>query len=62
MAADVAMESPSTGAEREKDREVKPKRSRASKPKVKTGCQTCKFVRLFLHDKLSALSYSSQIY
>ena len=26
--------------------EEKPKRSRASKPKVKTGCQTCKYVPL----------------
>ena len=26
------------------DSEVKVKKTRASKPKVKTGCQTCKFV------------------
>jgi len=26
------------------DTEVKVKKTRASKPKVKTGCQTCKFV------------------
>jgi hypothetical protein len=28
--------------------EVKVKKTRASKPKVKTGCQTCKFVFAFL--------------
>lgn len=30
------------------DTEVKVKKTRASKPKVKTGCQTCKFVFAFL--------------
>lgn len=29
------------------DTEVKVKKTRASKPKVKTGCQTCKFVFAF---------------
>jgi hypothetical protein len=29
------------------DTEVKVKKTRASKPKVKTGCQTCKFVFVF---------------
>jgi hypothetical protein len=29
------------------DAEVKVKKTRASKPKVKTGCQTCKFVFVF---------------
>lgn len=30
------------------DTEVKVKKTRASKPKVKTGCQTCKFVFAFI--------------
>lgn len=30
------------------DIEVKVKKTRASKPKVKTGCQTCKFVFAFI--------------
>jgi hypothetical protein len=37
------------------DTEVKVKKTRASKPKVKTGCQTCKFVFAFHSHSLSCL-------
>jgi hypothetical protein len=38
------------------DTEVKVKKTRASKPKVKTGCQTCKFVFAFLPFSFAALA------
>lgn len=38
------------------DGDIKIKKTRASRPKVKTGCQTCKFVQGFICVQISASS------